>query len=95
MRNFLHPGTWRRLTFALALVAAAALITPAPGNAGPLGSSCGSGQQRWIHDYSDPAKLNPTCQDIVNPCPGWSRTYYCSGSETPYFTYSCHPCGID
>lgn len=92
MRNILHPGTWRRLTCALALAAAAAFIPPVPGNAGPMPPSCGSGQQRWIHYYSDPAKQNPTCQDIINPCPGFSRTYYCRGSETPYYTYSCHAC---
>jgi len=92
MRNILHPGTWKRLTCALALAAAATFITPDTGNAGPLPTSCGSGQQRWIHYYSDPAKTNPTCQDVLNPCPGPSRTYFCRGSETPYYTYSCHPC---
>ena len=95
MRNVLRAGTWKRLTCALTLAAATSFIAPAPGSAGPMPPSCGSNQQRWIHYYSDPAKLNPTCQDIINPCPGQVRTYFCRGSETPYYTYSCHSCGIN
>lgn len=98
MRNALHPGTWKRLTCALVLAAVvfAGLIAPAPSNAGPMQPSCGSNQATWIHYYSDASFEHHVCQDVLYPCPGSVRTYYCrDGSETPYSKRTCHSCPLN
>lgn len=95
MRNALQIGTWKRLTCALALTAAVTFIAPAPSNAGPQPTSCGPNQATWIHYYSDPYFEHHMCQDVLYPCPGSVRTYYCRGSETPYSKRTCHSCPLN
>ena len=93
MRNVLSPGTWKRLTYALALAAVvfAGLIAPvSTGNAGPLPPQCSWNQVTYYTYYSDPFFENQVCVEIVYPCPGYSRTYNCD--PTPYYKKSCGSC---
>jgi hypothetical protein len=94
----LKSGTWKRLTFALALAAVVftGLIAPAtPGNAIPPPPNCGSNQSTIITYYSSSTYQNALCSDILYPCPGYSRTYYCRGSETPYTKMTCNSCPLN
>lgn len=96
MRNILHPGTWKRLTCALALAAATVLMTPAtPSNAIPYPDQCSWNQVTYITYYSDATYSYATCVDILYPCPYTSRTYNCTGYETPYSRQSCGTCSLN
>lgn len=93
MKNVLYPGTWKRLTYTLALAAAvfAGLVAPAStGNALPYPQQCSWNQVTYYYYYSDPGYQNLDCVEIVYPCPGYSRTYMCD--PTPYYKRVCGSC---
>jgi hypothetical protein len=93
MRNVLHADPWKRLICALALAAATALLAPAsPSNALPYQDHCPWYQSTIIKYYSDSTYTHQTCADILYPCPGYSPTSSCAGSETPYTKRICNIC---
>lgn len=95
MRHALRRGTWKRLTFALALAAAVltGLIAPvSSGHAIPPPANCGSNQSTIIIYYSSSTYQNATCQDILYACPGFSPTNMCRTSKTPWTRTVCAPC---
>ena len=84
--------TWKRLTFALALMIAslAGLIAPVSlASANPSGE-CASNQGTIIVYYDDAGYQTPLCHDVLYPCSSFAPTFDCD--PTPYTRTFCVPC---
>ena len=82
--------TWKRLTFALVLVAVAGLIGPVPlASATSTSEECASNQGTIIV-YYDAGYQTPLCEDVLYPCSSFAPTFDCD--PTPYTRTYCVPC---
>lgn len=98
MRDALRRGTWKRLTFALALAAAVltGLLAPvSSGHAIPPPANCGSNQSTIITYYSSSTYQNAVCTDVLYACPGYSPTDFCRNSKTIYSKTTCNSCPVE